>query len=45
MNMKENMFSGRNDLEKLGLKVLRFTTNDVENYLESVLKTIEKHLK
>ena len=33
------------DLEYLGLKVIRFTTNEIKNNLEAVLQTIEKHLK
>ena len=33
------------DLETLGLKVIRFTTNEVLNNLETVLETIEKNLK
>ena len=33
------------DLEKLGLKVIRFTTNEILNNLESVLEKIEKNLK
>jgi len=33
------------DLEALGLKVIRFTTKEITNELESVLQTIEKHLK
>ncbi len=32
------------ELELLGLKVVRFTTKEITNHLESVLKTIEKHL-
>lgn len=35
----------QNDLEELGLKVLRFTTNDILNNLEIVLEKIEKNLK
>ncbi len=35
----------QNDLEKLGLKVIRFTTSEILNNLESVLQTIEKKLK
>jgi len=33
------------DLEALGLKVIRFTTNDILDDLESVLESIEKNLK
>ena len=33
------------DLEDLGLKVIRFTTNEIKNNLETVLQTIEKNLK
>ena len=33
------------ELEALGLKVIRFTTKEITNQLESVLQTIEKHLK
>ena len=33
------------DLESLGLKVVRFTTNDILNNLESVLEIIENNLK
>jgi cyclase len=33
------------DLEKPGLKVIRFTTNEILNNLESVLEKIEKNLK
>lgn len=33
------------DLEKLGLKVIRFTTNEILNNLESVLERIENNLK
>ena len=33
------------DLESLGLKTIRFSTNDIVNNLESVLETIEKNLK
>jgi cyclase len=33
------------DLEKLGLRVIRFTTNDILNNLEVVLEAIEKNLK
>jgi cyclase len=33
------------ELEALGLKVIRFTTKEITNELESVLQTIEKHLK
>ena len=33
------------DLEALGLRVIRFTTNEILNNLESVLETIEKNLK
>jgi imidazole glycerol-phosphate synthase subunit HisF len=33
------------DLEALGLKVIRFTTQEITNELESVLQTIEKNLK
>ena len=33
------------ELEKLGLKVIRFTNNEILNNLESVLNTIEKNLK
>ena len=33
------------DLERLGLKVIRFTTNEILNNLELVLGTIEKNLK
>ena len=32
-------------LESLGLRITRFTTSDILNNLESVLKTIEKNLK
>ena len=32
-------------LEDLGLKVIRFTTNEIKNNLEAVLQTIEKNLK
>jgi very-short-patch-repair endonuclease len=32
-------------MEALGLKVIRFTTKEITNELESVLQTIEKHLK
>ena len=35
----------KKDLEYLGLKVIRFTTNEIKNNLEAVLQTIEKHLK
>ena len=33
------------ELEALGLKVIRFTTKEITNHLESVLQTIEEHLK
>ena len=33
------------DLEDLGLKIIRFTTKEITSELESVLQTIEKHLK
>ena len=33
------------ELEALGLKVIRLTTKEITNQLESVLQTIEKHLK
>ena len=33
------------DLEELGLKVIRFSTKEIMQNLESVLKTIEKNLK
>ncbi len=33
------------DLEKLGLRVIRFTTNEILNNLESVLERIENNLK
>ena len=33
------------ELEVLGLIVIRFTTKEITNELESVLETIEKHLK
>jgi cyclase len=33
------------ELEALGLKVIRFTTNEITNELESVLKIIENNLK
>ncbi len=33
------------ELEALGLKVIRFTTKEITNELESVLQTIENHLK
>ncbi len=33
------------DLEKLGLKVIRFKTKEILNNLGSVLEIIEKHLK
>ena len=32
------------ELELLGLKVIRFTTKEITNELESVLQKIEKHL-
>ncbi|HNU87894.1 MAG TPA: endonuclease domain-containing protein [Ferruginibacter sp.] len=32
------------DLESLGIKVIRFTTQEIKNNLESVLKRIEKNL-
>jgi imidazole glycerol-phosphate synthase subunit HisF len=32
-------------LEDLGLRIIRFTTNEILNNLESVLETIEKNLK
>ncbi len=32
-------------LEALGLRVIRFTTNEILNNLESVLETIKKNLK
>jgi cyclase len=32
------------ELEVLGLKVIRFTTKEITNELESVLKIIEEHL-
>ena len=33
------------NLEALGLRVIRFTTNEILNNLESVLETIEKNFK
>ena len=33
------------ELEDLGLKIIRFTTKEITSELESVLQTIEKHLK
>ena len=33
------------ELEALGLKVIKFTTKEITNRLESVLQTIEEHLK
>jgi cyclase len=33
------------DLEALGLKIIRFTTYEIKNNIESVLQIIEKHLK
>ena len=32
------------ELEALGLEVIRFTTKEITNELESVLQKIEKHL-
>ncbi len=42
--MKINDEIRQKALENLGLKIIRFTTNDILNNLESVLKTIEKNL-
>jgi imidazole glycerol-phosphate synthase subunit HisF len=33
------------ELEALGLKVIRFTTNEIKHDLESVLERIERYLK
>ena len=43
IKMKDEM--RQKDLESLGLKIIRFSTNDILNNLESVLETIEKNLK
>ena len=43
IKMKEEM--RQKDLESLGLKIIRFSTNDIFNNLESVLETIEKNFK
>ncbi len=42
--VKSNDAIRQKDLEELGLAVLRFTTDDVMNHLESILKKIEKSL-
>ena len=43
IKMKDEM--RQKDLESLGLKIIRFSTNDILNNLESVLETIEKNFK
>jgi hypothetical protein len=43
MNMKDEL--RQKELEALVLKIIRFTTKEITNELESVLQTIEKHLK
>ena len=42
--VRSNNIIRQKDLEDLGLKVLRFTTKEITNDLESVLKRIEKSL-
>ncbi len=43
--IKTNDEIRQKDLESLGLRVIRFKTNEILRNLESVLKTIEKNLK
>ena len=43
--VKANDTIRQNDLEALGVKVLRFTTKEITTDLESVLQKIEKSLK
>jgi cyclase len=44
VDVKRNDAIRQKDLEDLGLKVLRFTTKEITNNMESVLQTIEKNL-
>lgn len=43
--VRSNDIIRQKDLEDLGLKVIRFTTKEVMNDLESVIKRIEKELE
>lgn len=42
--IKINDAERQNELEKLGLRVIRFTNKEILNNIESVLTTIEKNL-
>src|SRR5258708_361499 len=44
-DVKSNDIIRQKNLEDLGLKILRFTTKEITNDLESVLQRIEKSLK
>ena len=44
-DVKTNDAVRQKDLQELGLTVLRFTTNEVTNHIESTLQEIEKSLR
>ena len=44
-DIKNNDIIRQTDLESLGIKVLRFTTNDILKNLETTIEIIEKNIK
>ena len=44
-DVKSNNKIRQNDLENLGIRVIRFTNNDISNHLEASLEIIEKNIK